>query len=550
MRRSYFRSFFTSDTFHSEIIAVALAIYFSAFLNGPLWDALLRTQSGVFPLQRWLFVWTAIVGITAFQALFISLLLWGRVAKWVAAILVLITSVTHYFSQHYGTFFDKSMIRNVLQTNVNEAGELITLKMLTQVVLYALPAILFLIFYRSKPVSLRHQLGAKAVTVTVTLMLVMGAVALQFKSLASAMRNHRDVRHLILPSSPTLAMARALGEDAAEGAVARLPLDSAATRVTNRRQRPLLTVVVVGETVRAQNWGLSGYTRQTTPKLAMLSSNELFNSPYLRSCGTNTEVSVPCMFSGIGRQDYDEKYIKSNFSVLHLLQQTGVHTTWIDNQSGCKGACDGVIRSLSLREAIGDVRSSEFLLDGYFLGATKSQVLKLPADQIVVLHMIGNHGPAYSRRYPAEFKHFVPVCEDVNLTNCDTATIVNAYDNAVRYTDSVLAELIAFLNRIQDRDVAMIYVSDHGESLGEGGLYLHGLPYAIAPDVQTRVPFVFWMPLRSQRNASINTECVKKQFGQPNEHDVLAHTLLGLYRVNTRIYRPKFDLIQICRDER
>ena len=402
-------TFFSFDNFRNELLAIGLAAYFSAFLNAPLWDALLQTQSGVLPSQRWLFMWTGILGITAFQILFISLLCWGRFAKLSAAVLVLVTSTTHYFSAHYRVYFDKSMIRNVLATNVGEASELITFKMILSVGLYAIPILIFLYFFRPTRTPLRRQLAAKAITVAVASIVVMGSIFFQFKNLSSAMRNHREVRHLILPASPAFALVRALGADAADAAVVRAPLDSMASRESGVSGKALLTVVVVGETVRAQNWGLSGYARQTTPRLASLPSSELYNLPYLRSCGTNTEVSVPCMFSGIGRRDYDETFIKSHFSVLQLMGQTGIQANWIDNQSGCKGVCDG-ISSVYLKDLFKESEKSEFVLDEKFIPAMRQTVSKEPGDQVIVLHMLGNHGPAYYRRYPTLFRKFTTVC--------------------------------------------------------------------------------------------------------------------------------------------
>lgn len=539
-------SFFAFESFRTELLVIALAVYFSTFLNTALWNELLQTQSGVGPTQRWLFMWTAMVGITAFQVILISLVCWGRHAKWMAGVFVMIAAIAHYFSLHYKVYFNKSMLQNVLATNFNEASELLTMQFAAEIALTTVPVFAVLYFFNTTSGSFRRQLAAKAIVVSVASVVVIAGLFAQFKTLSSAMRNHREVRHLIVPASPTFSLIRAVGSDASDVVQTKVSLDNEAVRVDTPNVKPLLTVVVVGETVRAQNWSLSGYGRQTTPQLTTLPPDELFNVPFLRSCGTNTEVSVPCLFSGIGRGDYDQQFIKSHYSILHLLKQTGVDVTWIDNQSGCKGACDG-IRSVALKDLIPQKATAENLPDEYLVEATNKLLSPRPINQVIVLHMLGNHGPAYAKRYPPSYEFFKPACQDSNLANCSADTIRNAYDNAIRYTDGILAALLQRLARVTDRDVTMMYVSDHGESLGESGVYLHGLPYAIAPDEQTKVPFVLWLPSRTQSDLHIKAGCVRESLRSAQEHDVIAHTVLGLYSVRSSVYKPRFDLLKGCR---
>lgn len=537
--------FFTRDRFGVEILVLALAIYFSVFLNGALWDALLETQRGLWPSQRWTFFWVTTIGITAFQVAFLSLFVWGRFAKVAVAVLALITAVTHYFSDQYKVMFDTSMIRNSLATDFQESSELITLKAVGLLLLYFLPVMLFLRFYRLPSISVGRQMSAKFLTVVAALGVSVVAAGSQYKGLASAIRNHGEIRHLVLPTSPMLALARTIGVDSAKAGVAKEPLDLAPQRSTQAGRKPLLTVVVVGETVRAQNWGLSGAEHQTTPQLARISKEELFNFPYAQSCGTNTETSVPCMFSGIGRANYNERWIKQHESVLALMQRAGVDVTWIDNQSGCKGACDGV-KAIQASSLVEQKERVDDHLDKILLKGLSTSLSRTPKDQVIVLHMLGNHGPAYYKRYPKDRAYFTPTCQDNNLTNCSREAIVNTYDNAIRYTDEILAMLIQQLSQIQDRSVSLVYVSDHGESLGEKGLYLHGVPYSFAPEEQTRVPFFFWFPERTQKMLGLNIRCLARKASRPTEHDLLAHSLLGLYKVLSPVYKSQWDFSQDC----
>lgn len=537
--------FFTLERFRVELLVIALAIYFSVFLNDALWDALLETQRGLWPTQRWTFFWVTTIGITAFQVALLSFFVWGRFTKLAVGLLAFIAAITHYFSDQYKVMFDTSMIRNALATNLQESSELLTFKAVGLVLLYLLPVLVVLRFYRAPRISFGQQVSAKLLTVFVALSVSIAAAGFQYKSLSSAIRNHGHIRHLVLPASPILAFARTASANTTSTGIEKEPLDLNPQRPVEAGQKPLLTVVFLGETVRAQNWGLSGYARQTTPQLAQISKQELFNFLYAQSCGTNTETSVPCIFSGIGRGQYNEKWIKQHESVLALMQRAGVDVTWIDNQSGCKGACDG-IATIHAKTLVDQKQGQDDNLDEVLIKGLSSTVSKTPKDQVVVLHMLGNHGPAYYKRYPQNQTYFKPVCQDNNLTNCSRESIVNTYDNAIRYTDDILAKTIKQLNQIQDRSVSLIYVSDHGESLGEKGLYLHGVPYAFAPEEQTRVPFFFWFPQRTQKALGLDHQCLARKASRPTEHDLLAHSLLGLYRISSSVYQKQRDFVRDC----
>ncbi|HSH56706.1 MAG TPA: sulfatase-like hydrolase/transferase, partial [Halomonas sp.] len=323
----------------------------------------------------------------------------------------------------------------------------------------------------------------------------------------------------------------------------RLPIGEDARRLPNAEDSPRLLVLVVGETVRAANWGLSGYDRQTTPRLA---DRDVVNFREVASCGTSTAVSLPCMFSPQGRDDYDERFTRSHESLLDVVQRAGYRVVWIDNQSGCKGVCDGVEQASPAPEAYPELCGEEGCLDGVLVEELARRLGEIREDTVVVLHMLGNHGPSYFQRYPEDFRAFTPTCDTADLAQCDQEAIVNSYDNAILYTDNVLDRIIGVLERNQSLATAMLYVSDHGESLGEKGIYLHGLPYAIAPLEQTRVPMVWWASddfLGSQR---LTNDCLTAQRGASLSHAHLFHSLLGLLGIESEIKRDGVDLSAAC----
>jgi lipid A ethanolaminephosphotransferase len=338
-----------------------------------------------------------------------------------------------------------------------------------------------------------------------------------------------------------------LATDARRSGAPRDPPEPAVRAVT-AAHKPTLLVLVVGETARAANFSLNGYPRQTNPELARLA---VVNFPHTAACGTSTEVSLPCMFSPFGRADYDEDRIRRHESLLHLLARAGLHVVWLDNQSGCKGVCEGLeLRDLS-RARLPGVCDAERCLDEILLHGLRDVVAQATGDTVVVLHQLGNHGPAYFRRYPAAFRRFEPACERRELADCTREQIVNAYDNALLYTDHLLARTIGYLDGLRDRyDVALLYVSDHGESLGEHGLYLHGMPYAIAPREQLEVPMLWWFASDSARSLDVDLACLRRRAAEPASHDHVFHSVLGLLAVTTPRYRPQLDVFSGCRPTR
>ncbi|MFN3567020.1 MAG: phosphoethanolamine transferase, partial [Burkholderiaceae bacterium] len=374
-----------------------------------------------------------------------------------------------------------------------------------------------------------------------------GALLAVFQDISSLMRNRRELRYLIVPANVVWSASRVLVTDARSGVAQRDPPEPAVRAIAAQR-KPTLLVFVVGETARAANFSLNGYPRQTNPELAQLA---VVNFPRTTACGTSTEVSLPCMFSPFGRADYDEDRIRRHESLLHLLARAGLRVVWLDNQSGCKGVCDGLeVRDLS-REKRHDVCDAERCLDEILLHGLRDVVERGTGDTVVVLHQLGNHGPAYFRRYPPAMKRFEPACERKELADCTREQIVNAYDNAILYTDHLLARAIRYLDGLHDRyDVALAYVSDHGESLGERGLYLHGMPYPVAPREQLEVPMIWWFAPDSARNLDVDLACLRRRAAEPASHDHLFHSVLGLLAVTTPRYRPQLDLFGACRPTR
>jgi lipid A ethanolaminephosphotransferase len=186
-------------------------------------------------------------------------------------------------------------------------------------------------------------------------------------------------------------------------------------------------------------------------------------------------------------------------------------------------------------------------IDGVFLKHLQEKAQTITGNTVIVLHQIGSHGPSYWLRYPPEGEVFAPACRTPELTDCTTEEIVNAYDNTIAYTDRFLAEAIDLLDAEGRVTPALFYVSDHGESLGEGGLYLHGAPDFMAPEYQTRVPMVLWMSERFRASLGLDAGCMAAATGEAVSHDNMFPTVLGLLDVLATARDTGLDLAGRCR---
>ncbi len=538
-----------------EQLMLAAGLFWALTANRLFLAAALKERDFSQP-ATWGFAAALLVMLVAVNVLLLGLVCTRHTAKPVIGFLILGTAFASYYMQAYGVYLDPSMMRNVMRTDVAEARELFAWGMVPHFLLYAvLPLVLlWRVQIRPRPTLLRAA-GMRAATLAGAVALALGALMLIFQPFASLMRNHKEIRYLATPSNYIWSIGSVVAAQAKGAAKPRqaIGLDAKPGPVAAARTRPLLVVLVVGETARAANWGLNGYARNTTPELAKLAAAEpasFASFAEVTSCGTNTEVSLPCMFAPVGRRDYDEAAVRGSESLLHVVARAGVHVLWRDNQSGCKGVCEGLPE-----EHMHDLKPAGLCAEGRCLDEALLAGLpeRLAAVQreggthLLVLHMLGNHGPSYFRRYPPAFARFQPACNSDDLHKCAREEIVNAYDNALLYTDHVLAQLAAQLKAAGGIDSAMLYVSDHGESLGENNLYLHGLPYAIAPDVQKRVPMLMWFGAGTPRAMGLDVACLQKRAAQPAAHDHLFHTLLAMLDVKTSLYAPAWDLAAGCR---
>ncbi|MBC8878096.1 MULTISPECIES: phosphoethanolamine transferase [Pseudomonas] len=480
----------------------------------------------------------------------LTLLAFRRVLKPVLISLFMISAGVVYFMTEYGVMIDAGMFRNFAETNVTEVQGLLSLKLALYILLLGIVPSLIL---WKLPISYRRwhlELFSKLL-VTVACCVAIGAVALaNYQGLSSLFRNHHELRLMVVPSNYIGASLGYLNEQviSARRPFVKIGEDAKRSADWATHARKSLTVLVVGESARAENFGILGYGRNTTPNLNKESGLVAFTDVY--SCGTETAVSVPCMFSNMGRKNYNATQARNQEGLLDVLKRAGIDVIWRDNQAGCKGTCDRVtFQDVSnLKDPL--LCNNHECRDEILLQNLQAFIDGLDKDTVLVLHQMGSHGPEYYKRYPKDFETFTPVCESNALNNCSRDSIVNGYDNTLLYTDHVLSTLIDLLRTNQNKvDTAMVYLSDHGESLGEYNLFLHGTPYVLAPDQQKHVPMMVWLSDTYQKSFAVTPECLAKQRNAPLSQDNLFHSMLGLLKVDTKVYDPSLDMFAACRSE-
>ncbi len=523
-----------------EWLALITSLFFTVLCNFEFW----RSVGSLHP--NWRLLVSLFVFVTALQAFLLGLVLTRWTARPVLVVLFIATAFAAYYMGAYKVYMDADMIRNVLNTDPREASELFVPGLILPVLGLAVVPIALLWRIRLRTRGWKRALWIRVAFLCGMLLLAAAAAMFSFKDLSALVRNQREVRYLVTPANYVVSLSHVLLASPPGPAKPLIPIGEDANQQPKAAgSKPRLLVFVLGETARAQNWGLDGYARQTTPQLAAMP--DVINFPDVSACGTSTEVSVPCLFSPYGRRNYDQKKIRAHQSLLNVLQRAGVETLWRDNQSGCKRTCDGLAFESMAGASDPALCNDERCFDEILLSGLQARLKPDGHDRVVVLHQLGNHGPAYYQRYPARFRRFLPTCDTAELGNCTQQQIVNSYDNALLYTDHFLARTIDLLKQQADYDTALIYVSDHGESLGENGLFLHGVPYAIAPRQQTHVPMLMWFSPDFVHSQRLDLACLRHEAAQPASHDNLFPSILGLMQVRTHLYDRSLDLFASCR---
>lgn len=456
--------------------------------------------------------------------------------------ILLISSITSYFMNTYNVVIDASMIQNAFATNTNEALDLFNIKLLAYLLILGIFPSYFV--YRvpilhqplHKTIYTKIKITLLAIVVIISQLLIFG------KFYSSFFREHKSIRYYTNPVISMYSSFKFINKkfNIDSKTLIHIGHDSKISKSDIERE---LVIFVIGETARADRFSLNGYTKQTNP---LLESEGVYSFTNVTSCGTSTAISVPCIFSHINADQFDESTAHNTENILDILQSTGVNVLWRDNNSDSK--------HVALRVPFEDFRTTDKnpVCDiecrdvGMLSGLSDYIEKKKEGDILIVLHQMGNHGPAYFKRYPKDFEKFKPTCKTKQLEDCSLTEIGNTYDNAILYTDYFLSQTIQLLKKYDDEfETSMIYISDHGESLGENGIFLHGLPDFMAPTAQKHVGAIFWF---GENFEDVNYNVLSLKKSTPFSHDNFFHTLLGIFEVESNIYNKEKDMIGYIKD--
>ncbi|MBE0491060.1 MAG: phosphoethanolamine--lipid A transferase [Sulfurospirillum sp.] len=486
-------------------------------------------QNSGFLLSTVIFLWALIV--------LIFVLITTRFTLKITLIFMLfLSAITNYFMMTYSIAIDDEMIRNSMQTDLKETADLVNSKMLLYLFVLAIVPSYFIVKTKIIYASFPREILYKIVYIFTCILIIMIVLLSFSKYYTSFFREHKPLRYYTNPTYTLYSFGKYIVKTYAKKPDFKdIGLDA---KMHDPHKK--LMIMVLGETLRADRLSLNGYEKKTNP---LLEKEDVISFSNLFSCGTSTAHSVPCMFSVYDRSNYS--YLKgiSTASVLDVLQHTqAVSVLWRDNNSDSKGVAQRVVYEDFRTPATNSICEGECRDIGMLVGLDDF-IAKQNKDNIfIVLHQMGNHGPAYFKRYPQEFERFTPTCKSNQIENCTIEEISNTYDNTALYTDFFLSKVIAYLKSKQGMfETAMIYMSDHGESLGENGIYLHGMPYIMAPIAQKRVASMVW--IGSERiKERVGFAQLQKNAHKEYSHDNLFHSILGIMGVSTVSYDSKKDI--------
>lgn len=553
---------FRRPTLGANTLLLLVTLYLVVAVNARFWGVVFSTPS-VTGAHGALLAGTVFLALFALTLLMLLPLGLRWVFKPALTVVLLLSAGAAFFMGDFGAVIDRHALASVFETDVREAGEWLSSRMLLYILcLGVLPAVLvWWVDVRWRGVV--GELWARIKLVALAFLLLGVAALAGGKDVASLMRNRMEMRHLINPFSMLSATLSWLDHARNDNRpLERIALDARRGPALPSSTRPVVLVLVIGESARASSFDLNGYERATG---VALKDVPIVNFLQVSSCGTNTATSLPCMFSGLGRKDYEDGVAKYRENLLDVLMRGGYDVLWLDNNTGSKGLAKRAKERSPGPKEYPEACSEEGCHDSVLLSELERTLPTLTRDTVVVVHLLGSHGPAYHARYPRAFAKFQPECMTNELQRCTDQQLRNTYDNTILYTQHVLAGITALLGEpragrdalppaaaaaasapARGYDAMMLFVSDHGESLGEHGLYLHGAPYAIAPDEQTHVPMLLWSSPGFATRRGLSMDCVRKSAGRSISHDHFFHTVLGLADVSTGVYRPPLDALAGC----
>lgn len=540
------KKFFTirlSDTLFVMSIALFIVVIQNTRFFSRAWNIV-----DIDSLRSLLFISSMPIVLFCCLNIIFTLLLLPYIRKPIAIAFILIGAAASYFMYSFNIVIDGNMTQNALETNLNETLDLFSLQMIVWLTFLGIIPSLIVALIKIKPsASFWRFIWFKTVNIIVSALVIILIALFFYKDYAPFFRNNKDIVKTLVPSNVVSSLINNVKNyiDARQPFV-QIGLDAHKAAAFTEQPKKTLLILVLGETARAENFSLGGYEKDTNPLLSKRENLSYFSN--VSSCGTATAVSIPCMFSNMTRKEYKSSRAQHTENVLDILARAKVNVLWRDNDGGCKGVCDRLPSEDMTKLKLPQLCQDGACLDEILLYKLDDYINQLDNDSIIVLHQMGSHGPTYYRRYPQEYRRFTPTCDTNNIQNCDTSSLHNTYDNTIVYTDAVIDKTISLVQKHSDKfNTAVLYLSDHGESLGENGLYLHSAPYALAPSQQTHVPMLLWTSPDYLQAQKLDEKCLAQERHNAFSQDNLFHSLLGIFSIQTNEYKPELDMFKSCK---
>ena len=437
------------------------------------------------------------------------------VGKFLLVLFFIINSIAVYFINTYSVILDESMIGNVLNTDYAESSSFFSIKLMLYIILFGILPSIYIIKVKIINVTVK-----KFLTITsLTLLFILGLVFANSSNVLWIDKNSKILGGLAMPWSYTVNISLFYVHQYKKN-----EKEILLPNATIKDNQKSIVVLVIGESARSENFSLYGYKKNTNPLLSKTPNVFHFNAT---SGATYTSAGVKCILEHTRTDDLYE--ILPNYLFRNNVEVIWRSTNW--------GEPPVHIKNYQNREALmPNCKGEGCNYDEVLLSGLKEQIVASKKNKIlIVLHTSTSHGPTYSKKYPPQFETFKPVCNSVELGNCSQTELINAYDNTIVYTDYILSNVIEDLKQLKEYKSAMIFVSDHGESLGEKNLYMHGLPLSIAPKEQYEIPFIVWLSDNSSKQLKPN-KIVSQNY--------VFHSVLNFLNIQSPIYNEKMNIFK------
>ena len=475
----------------------------------------------------------------------------ARFARPLLALLIAVTAFATYYMQRFGVYLDPTMLRNVFGTDPAEASELFGWGMLPHLLVFGVLPLLLLWRVRLVRQPLGRALLLRLATMAGAALVLIAAMLPVFQDFSALMRNHKAMRYLITPGNLIYSTGTCARRRRGRGGATRPHARSARTRGSTPHG-PARTQARAAGAGRRRN-GAGGQLGVERLQRARPRPNwrlaTVINFPDVKACGTNTETSLPCMFAAVGRRDYDERRIRTSESLLHVLNRAGFQVLWRDNQSGCKGVCDGLPRrnGLTTSSACRCATAAAAWTRRCWKGSTPWRAMRRATWSwcCTCWATTGRRTTsATPRPSAASPRPATPAsCTSARASRSSTPTTTRCCTPTMCWPRP-----IGFLQAQSERfDSALVYVSDHGESLGEKGLFLHGVPYAIAPDEQTKVPMTWWLSPGYSASFGLDTACLRREAARRARTTTCSIPCSACCRCSAKEYDNALDITRPCR---